>query len=117
MSEDNYKSCDNCYYENFDPLAYPCAMCTMGYERNNKWVAKQEEKKEDRICGYMLDRLTTFALACWDAGITNEQLGEIDFNLQWAFAIAQTQHEKALRQALERSLVEIINAKAEEETP
>ena len=41
--DDNYKSCDNCYYENFDPFAYPCAMCIRGYERNDKWYPKRDD--------------------------------------------------------------------------
>lgn len=40
---DDYKSCDNCYYENFDEYTYPCAMCTHGYTRGDKWKAKTVE--------------------------------------------------------------------------
>ena len=50
MNEDDYKSCDNCYYENFDPFAYPCAMCIRGYERKELWQAKRQGN------GYVEDR-------------------------------------------------------------
>lgn len=45
----DYKSCDNCYYEDFDPFAYPCAICIRGYERSDKWHPKQRERKGNGI--------------------------------------------------------------------
>ena len=42
--------CENCYYENFLPITYPCSMCIRGYKRTDKWapkIGKQTEPKYD----------------------------------------------------------------------
>lgn len=45
MSE---RYCETCYYEDFDPFAYPCAMCIRGYERTDKWKPKEDEPQTER---------------------------------------------------------------------
>ena len=42
----DYRSCDNCYYEHFDPWAYPCSMCVRGVERRDMWEAEREEEDD-----------------------------------------------------------------------
>ena len=34
------KGCENCFYEEFDMMAYPCAICVRGIERTDKWKPK-----------------------------------------------------------------------------
>ena len=34
------RGCENCFYEEFDLLAYPCAICIRGIERTDKWKPK-----------------------------------------------------------------------------
>lgn len=47
--EEEYRGCDNCYYENFDPVAYPCSMCIRGYEREDKWFPRKTEYIEQNV--------------------------------------------------------------------
>jgi len=44
--EEEYRSCDNCYYSYFDEKAYPCSLCIRGVERTDKWQPKKAERSE-----------------------------------------------------------------------
>ena len=37
------KGCENCFYEEFDCMAYPCSICVRGIEKTDKWKPKAEE--------------------------------------------------------------------------
>ena len=37
---DEERSCQYCYYEYFDPKAYPCSMCINGEERTDRFQPK-----------------------------------------------------------------------------
>ena len=37
------KGCENCFYEEFDMMAYPCSICVRGIEKTDKWKPKAEE--------------------------------------------------------------------------
>lgn len=37
------RGCENCFYEEFDILAYPCSICVRGIEKTDKWKPKAEE--------------------------------------------------------------------------
>ena len=44
---DGYRSCDNCYYEHFNPCAFPCSMCIRGYERSDMWKGNREAEEDE----------------------------------------------------------------------
>lgn len=46
--EEEYRSCDNCYYTYFDEKAYPCSLCIRGVERTEKWMAKVVTDQTER---------------------------------------------------------------------
>ena len=49
ISNEEYKSCENCYYEEFDEYAYPCAMCIRGYTRKDKWQPKRSLSQNEPL--------------------------------------------------------------------
>ena len=53
------------------------------------------------VYGYPADELLLFALACREAGITNEDLHRIAFNIEWAVDAVKKQTEKAVRESFE----------------
>ena len=44
--EEEYRSCDNCYYTYFDEKAYPCSLCIRGVERTDKWQPSRKTKAD-----------------------------------------------------------------------
>lgn len=68
---------------------------------------------EGFIYGYPKDELMLFALACREAGITNEKLHEIDFNIEWAVDAVRKEVEQVVR----KNLDDIVNRIAEQTEP
>lgn len=65
---------------------------------------------EEFIYGYPKDELMLFALACREAGITNEKLHEINFNIEWAVDAVRKEVETVVR----KNLDDIVNRIAEQ---
>lgn len=68
---------------------------------------------EEFIYGYPKDELMLFALACREAGITNEKLHEINFNIEWAVDAVRKEVETVVR----KNLDDIVNRIAEQTEP
>ena len=68
---------------------------------------------EEFIYGYSKDELMLFALACREAGITNEKLHEINFNIEWAVDAVRKEVETVVR----KNLDDIVNWIAEQTEP
>ena len=68
---------------------------------------------EEFIYGYPKDELMLFALACREAGITNEKLREINFNIEWAVDAVRKEVETVVR----KNLDDIVNRIAEQTEP
>ena len=52
---DEERSCQYCYYEYFDPKAYPCSMCVNGEERTDRFQPKgrlTKRKAEQTDCAW-----------------------------------------------------------------
>lgn len=68
---------------------------------------------EEFIYGYPKEELMLFALACREAGITNEKLHEINFNIEWAVDAVRKEVETVVR----KNLDDIVNRIAEQTEP
>lgn len=68
---------------------------------------------EEFIYGYPKDELMLFALACREAGITNEKLHEINFNIEWAVDAVRKEVETVVR----KNLDDIVNRIAKQTEP
>lgn len=68
---------------------------------------------EEFIYGYPKDELMLFALACREAGITNEKLHEINFNIEWAVDAVRKEVETVVK----KNLDDIVNRIAEQTEP
>ena len=68
---------------------------------------------EEFIYGYPKDQLMLFALACREAGITNEKLHEINFNIEWAVDAVRKEVEEVAR----KNLDDIVNRITEQTEP